>query len=55
VGVEDLMDHCRGVLEPHEVPARIDVVPSLPLSPLGKVDRRALQGILDGLQASQRS
>jgi long-chain acyl-CoA synthetase len=55
VSVEDLMDHCRGSLEPHEVPARIDVVPSLPLSPLGKLDRRALQGILDGLQASRRS
>lgn len=55
VGVADLIDHCGSSLEPHEVPEMIDIVDSLPLTPLGKVDRLALQGMLGGLQASRRS
>jgi long-chain acyl-CoA synthetase len=55
VGVTDLIDHCNITLKSYEVPARIDIVDSLPLNPLGKVDRLALQGRLGDPQASRRS
>jgi long-chain acyl-CoA synthetase len=43
-GVEErLMDHCRGLLEPHKVPGRIEVVTSLPQTRMGKVDRLAVE------------
>ena len=43
-GVEErLMDHCRGLLEPHKVPGRIEVVASLPQTQMGKVDRLAVE------------
>jgi len=40
---QKLMEFCRAQLEPYRVPSRIVVVESLPRTPLGKVDRRALR------------
>lgn len=43
-GIEErLLDHCRGLLEPHKVPGRIEVVASLPQTQMGKVDRLAVE------------
>lgn len=44
-----LMELCRERLEPYQVPSRIVVVDSLPRTPLGKVDRRALKAELSRL------
>ena len=40
---ERLLDHCRGLLEPHKVPGSIEVVASLPQTQMGKVDRLAVE------------
>lgn len=40
---QELLEFCREQLEPYRVPSRIVVVESLPKTPLGKVDRRALR------------
>lgn len=45
----ELLGLCRERLEPHQVPTRIVFAESLPRTPLGKVDRRALQVELDRL------
>ncbi len=43
-GVEaELLDYCRGRLEYFQVPASVKVVDSLPMTPMGKVDRLALE------------
>lgn len=43
-GVEArLIQLCREKLEPYQVPGRIDVVPSLPMTGMGKVDRVAVE------------
>ena len=44
---QTLMEFCREQLEPYQAPTRIVVVESLPRTPLGKVDRRALMAELD--------
>ena len=38
-----LLDHCRGRLQYFQVPARVMVVESLPLTAMGKVDRLAIE------------
>ncbi len=40
---QKLLEFCREQLEPYRVPSRIVFVESLPKTPLGKVDRRALR------------
>lgn len=40
---DSLMEICRKMLEPYEVPDRIVAVDSLPRTPLGKVDKKALK------------
>ncbi len=43
-GIEgQLMDLCRSKLESYKVPGRIELVPSLPTTPMGKVDRLAVE------------
>ncbi|HEY3732741.1 MAG TPA: AMP-binding protein [Streptosporangiaceae bacterium] len=38
--MRELIDHCRGQLAAFKVPARIDVLPEIPRTPTGKVQRR---------------
>ena len=47
-GVEArLIELCRSKLQPHQVPGRIDVVESLPLTNMGKVDRVAVEAEIE--------
>jgi oxalate---CoA ligase len=39
-GARDLIDHCRKQLAAFKVPTRIDVLPEIPRTPTGKVQRR---------------
>ena len=44
VGVKArLVELCRARLQPYQVPGRIDIVDSLPLTGMGKVDRVAVE------------
>jgi long-chain acyl-CoA synthetase len=36
----DLIEHCRGQLAAFKVPVRIDVLPEIPRTPTGKLQRR---------------
>ncbi len=45
---EELAAHCRKLLPEHMVPSRWAVVVEIPRTPHGKVDRRAVIGLLDG-------
>lgn len=45
---EELAAHCRELLPEHMVPSRWAVVVEIPRTPHGKVDRRAVIGLLDG-------
>ncbi len=62
-GLEDeLMDHCRKRLAHFQVPAKITLVDSLPMTPMGKVDRLAVEAEVErqiqeemARHASQRS
>jgi acyl-CoA synthetase (AMP-forming)/AMP-acid ligase II len=51
---ESLRQHCRTMLTPYEVPARIFVVDALPRGAALKVDRRRLLALLDDLGAMQK-
>jgi acyl-CoA synthetase (AMP-forming)/AMP-acid ligase II len=51
---ESLRQHCRAMLTPYEVPARIFVVDALPRGAALKVDRRRLLALLDDLGATQK-
>jgi len=47
-GVEArLIELCRGRLQPYQVPGRIDIVDSLPLTNMGKVDRVAVEAEME--------
>jgi len=46
---EELMALCRGRLEPYKVPGHICVEESLPMTPMGKVDRLAVEAELERL------
>jgi acyl-CoA synthetase (AMP-forming)/AMP-acid ligase II len=48
--VADLIGHCREQLAAFKVPARIDVLPEIPRTPTGKIQRRRVAEIV--LQAS---
>ncbi|KON30265.1 hypothetical protein AC482_04330 [miscellaneous Crenarchaeota group-15 archaeon DG-45] len=50
--VRALTELCRERLMPYQVPYRITVVESLPRTPLGKVDRRALEAELEEIEAA---
>ncbi len=43
VDPEVLIAHCRAYLVAHRLPARVEILPELPLTPAGKVDRIALR------------
>ncbi|MBJ7336468.1 class I adenylate-forming enzyme family protein [Mycolicibacterium sp.] len=51
---DDLRDHCRTMLTPYEVPARVYVVDALPRGAALKVDRRRLLTQLEDLGAMQK-
>jgi long-chain acyl-CoA synthetase len=51
---EALREHCRTMLTPYEVPARIFVVEALPRGAALKVDRRRLLAMLEELGATQK-
>jgi long-chain acyl-CoA synthetase len=42
----DLVEFCKGRLAANRYPREVRIVPAVPLSPLGKVDRRALRELL---------
>ncbi len=42
-----LVELCRGRLQPYQVPGRIDIVESLPLTNMGKVDRVAVEAEIE--------
>ena len=44
---EELTDLCARHLEPYKVPGRVEVVPSLPMTPMGKVDRLAVEAEIE--------
>ena len=44
--VSDLIAHCRGQLAAFKVPARIDVLPEIPRTPTGKVQRRRVADVV---------
>jgi acyl-coenzyme A synthetase/AMP-(fatty) acid ligase len=37
--IAQMLQHCRGLLAPHKVPAKLRIVASLPVSPAGKLVR----------------
>lgn len=45
VAPRDLIAWCRGKLSPYKIPARVTLVPDLPLTPSGKIRRDASPGI----------
>uniref|UniRef100_UPI000ADFB8FA non-ribosomal peptide synthetase n=1 Tax=Rhodococcus marinonascens TaxID=38311 RepID=UPI000ADFB8FA len=42
IDVEDILEHAAAALPAHMVPARVMVLPEVPLTPAGKLDRKAL-------------
>jgi long-chain acyl-CoA synthetase len=42
-----LVELCRAKLQPYQVPGRIDIVESLPLTAMGKVDRVAVEAKME--------
>jgi acyl-CoA synthetase (AMP-forming)/AMP-acid ligase II len=38
----ELQTHCRALLAPHKVPARVEIVPALPRNALGKVQKQII-------------
>ena len=43
-----LRQHCARTLSPYKIPRRFIFLEQLPLTPRGKLDRKALEGILEG-------
>jgi acyl-CoA synthetase (AMP-forming)/AMP-acid ligase II len=50
--VEDVLAWCRGRLAPHKVPRSVILVPAMPRTPRGKLDREALLALGTGCAAS---
>lgn len=48
-----LIDYCRGRLAPFKVPATIHVLPEIPRTPTGKVQRRRMGEVVSRRQATQ--
>ncbi|WP_420821654.1 class I adenylate-forming enzyme family protein [Pseudonocardia acidicola] len=42
--VEELLEHCRGLLARIKLPTRIDIIDALPKNAVGKIDKLALRG-----------
>jgi long-chain acyl-CoA synthetase len=40
---KDLLDHCRENLTPYKVPKVIEITDAMPLTAVGKVDKKALR------------
>ena len=40
---KDLLDHCRENLMPYKVPKVIEIMAAIPLTAVGKVDKKALR------------
>jgi oxalate---CoA ligase len=53
-GARVLIDHCRGQLAPFKVPATIHVLPEIPRTPTGKVQRRRVAAFVAERQAAER-
>jgi oxalate---CoA ligase len=49
----ELIDHCRGQLAAFKVPVRIDVLPEIPRTPTGKLQRRRVAEAVAQRRASQ--
>jgi long-chain acyl-CoA synthetase len=47
IGEKEIMDYCRKVLEPYQIPSKIEFVDSIPLTPMGKVDFIKLKDMLE--------
>jgi non-ribosomal peptide synthetase component E (peptide arylation enzyme) len=48
VGVDARLLHlCRERLQPHQIPGRIEVIESLPLTNMGEIDRIAVEAEID--------
>jgi acyl-coenzyme A synthetase/AMP-(fatty) acid ligase len=45
LGVDELLAHCRVHLSPHKVPREIRIVPQLPRTSSGKIDKGALKAL----------
>ncbi|MFF4615960.1 AMP-binding enzyme [Nonomuraea jabiensis] len=45
---EEIIRHCRALLAAHKLPRRVVLVPGLPLTANGKVDKRALTSTTAG-------
>ncbi|MEW1848263.1 AMP-binding protein [Nonomuraea angiospora] len=45
---EEIIRHCRALLAAHKLPRRVILVPGLPLTATGKVDKRALTSTTSG-------
>jgi acyl-CoA synthetase (AMP-forming)/AMP-acid ligase II len=43
VGSEEILQQCRGLLAPFEMPERLEIVASLPHTAKGALDRRAIR------------
>ena len=48
-----LIDHCRGRLAPFKVPVAIHVLPQIPRTPTGKVQRRRVAELISRGQAAE--
>lgn len=54
VSTDELFAHCRSVASKYKLPDRIEVRPSLPQTPTGKLQRRELKGVAADLVAAGR-
>ena len=43
--VDDFLEHCRKNLAKHKIPAALEIVPDLPKTAVGKIDKKALKGV----------
>ncbi len=41
---DEILAYCREALAPYKVPKQIDIMDALPLTAVGKVDKKALRG-----------
>ncbi|WP_344890643.1 class I adenylate-forming enzyme family protein, partial [Nonomuraea antimicrobica] len=51
---EEIVGHCRALLAIHKLPRRVILVPGLPVTERGKVDKRALTATVSGRESACR-